>query len=394
VASVNATTGQITSHAVGTATITVAMGSLTASVPLSVIANAWGSTGIMATGRANHTATLLANGKVLAAGGYADSGTEELYDPVTETWTPTGPLSIPVGKHTATLLQNGMVLVAGGFPGGDGTAIAAAELYDPATGKWSSTGSMINARANHTATLLPDGTVLVAGGAGSNFFDPDLFLASAEIYDPGTGVWKATGTLISSRYGHTATLLANGKVLVAGGVGEAPQAVDGSVLASAELYDPATSTWTATGNLAIAVVFQTARLLSNGKVLVAGGSPTGSTNDPATAAAELYDPSAGTWTATGSLLTGVFFHSATLFPDGTVMVAGGENTFGPAPIATAEIYDPSAGVWTTTGSLVSARYSHTATLLPNGTVLAAGGALSGTVPVVTASETYFPKVGP
>ena len=136
--------------------------------------------------------------------------------------------------HTATLLPNGQVLVAGGF---GGNYLASAELYDPATGLWTATGSMAAARFCHTVTLLPNGQVLVAGG----FNDASGALASAELYDPATGLWTATGSMATKRDGHTATLLPNGQVLVAGGY-------NGVFLASAELYDPATGLWTATGH--------------------------------------------------------------------------------------------------------------------------------------------------
>jgi hypothetical protein len=169
------------------------------------------------------------------------------------------------------LLPSGQVLVAGGR--GDTGTLASAELYDPASGTWTATGSLNTARAyGDTATLLPSGQVLVAGGVGNSGF-----LASAELYDPASGTWTATGSLLRWRYGHTATLLPNGKVLVAGGQG------DTGTLASAELYDPASGTWSATGSLGTDREFHTATLLPNGNVLVAGGS-----NGRALASAELY----------------------------------------------------------------------------------------------------------
>ena len=315
-------------------------------------------------GRRYHTATLLPNGKVLAAAGVdgvnGDNRTAELYDPATGTWTPTGSLTQARYNHTATLLPNGKVLVAGGDDSGT------SELYDPALGTWTSTGSLVNARGQHTASLLPNGKVLVAGGA-----DCCNLLASAELYDPATGIWTLTGSLTAARYHLTATLLADGRVLAAGG-----QVSFDNALATAELYDPATGTWTATGSLANARYSHTATLLPNGTVLVAGGfgSGGGAEGGHAIASAELFDSLNGTWTATGSLITARGFHTATSLPNGTVLTAGGANTSNTvSAIAKAELYDSELGTWTATGSLAKGRFLHTATLLPNGQVLAAFG---------------------
>src|SRR5437868_4855374 len=174
----------------------------------------------------------------------------------------TGSLATARNGHTATLLPNGKAEVPRG--GNDNSILTSAELYDPASGTWSATGSIAIARASPpsgpTATLLPSGKVLVAGGGDINGIH-----ASAELYDPASGAWSATGSLTTARSGHTATLLPNGRVLAAGG-GDG-----GSIHASAELYDPASGTWSATGSLATARFGHTATLLPNGKVLGAGG---------------------------------------------------------------------------------------------------------------------------
>jgi hypothetical protein len=185
---------------------------------------------------------------------------------VDPSWIPTGSMNTPRADHTATLLLNGKVLVAGGYNAG--TILNSAELYDPASGTWSVTGSLNTARFWHTATLLPDGRVLVAGG-GRN-------LNTAELYDPNTGTWSITASLNTGRYRHTATPLPDGKVLVTGGFtgfstsGRCP-CID-FVTNSAELYDPATGTWGVTGNLNAERGLHTATLLQNDKVLVAGGT--------------------------------------------------------------------------------------------------------------------------
>ena len=246
--------------------------------------------GSMGTARYSHTATLLASGQVLVAGGVDDTpvavSSAELYDPATGTWAATGSMGFAREAHTATLLTSGQVLVAAGY----GTApLSSAELYDPVMGTWTATGSLAHARFGYTATLLPNGQVLVVGGNASvSGFDD---LSSAELYDPATGTWTETGSLANARQSHTATLLPNGKVLVAGGY-------NGTSLSSAELYDPATGIWTATGSMGTSRNVPAATLLPNGQVLVAGGY---SYTSGFLRSAELYDPATGTWAATGSM---------------------------------------------------------------------------------------------
>jgi hypothetical protein len=239
----------------------------------------------MTTARIVQTATLLNNGTVLVAGGGQGSGilsSAELFDPTTGTFSATGTMSANRNESTATLLTNGKVLVAGGFhvdPTGFQSMLASAELYDPTMGTFSPTGSMSTARVQFTATLLKTGKVLVVGGngiiVGSHGSSGNL--ATAELYDPATGSFSATGSMSTARSGHTATLLNDGEVLVAGG---------GNYVATAELYDPTTGTFSAASNMVSGRFLQTATLLDTGKVLVAGGLSSGTT---ALASTELYD---------------------------------------------------------------------------------------------------------
>jgi uncharacterized protein YjdB len=355
VATVGPTTGLVVGVATGSASVLAAIGSVGATVPISVLVNSWAATGSLATPRASPTATLLPDGTVLAVSG----GTAELYNPVSSTWTVAG--NVGSARGTATLLQNGKVLVVGGA--GALGLLNDADLYDPATGTWSATGSLSTPRALHTATLLPNGKVLVVGGYGMNGGS----IGSAELYDPVAGGWSTTGGLAAARNWHTATLLPNGKVLVTGGTDMSATGGTPGYLASAELYDPVAGTWSTTGNLGSARFSHTATLLGNGQVLVAGGASATSL----LSSAELYDPVVGTWSATGTMGSPRNFFTAVLLPNGTVLVAGGNVSN--SPFAGVELYDPVTRTWAATGNLVTARSSHAAALLQNGLVMVLGG---------------------
>jgi hypothetical protein len=321
------------------------------------------ATGEMASARQHHAATVLASGQVLVTGGYAARilASAELYDPVTGAFTATGNLSAARQNHTATLLASGKVLVVGGEGGaGGGIPLATAELYDPATGLFSPAGAMTTARTLHTATLLPGGKVLVTGGLSSHAAASEL--ASAELYDPTSNQFTATANAMgAARYWHAAALLPGGKVLVAGGYG-----TGGGALASADVFDPATGQFTATQAMTTARYAHSATLLATGQVLVAGGY--GSTF---LATAELYDPGSGSFAATGAMAGSRYFHTATELPGGKVLVAGGLGPSG--ALAGAELFDPAIAEFAGTGALSCGRYLDTASLLPSGEVLVAGG---------------------
>jgi hypothetical protein len=222
---------------------------------------------------------------------------------------------------------------------------------------FSTTGSMSAARDGQTTTVLLNGKVLVAGG-----WNGSTLLATAELYNPATGTWTNTGSFTTARAGHQATLLRNGKVLLSGGQ-------NGSTsISTCYLYDPGTGTWSATGSMLNVRTHHSAVLLANGKVLVSGGTQ-------ANASAELYDPATGAWSYTGSNANWRMLATSTLLNNGKVLLAGGQSA---AYRADCELYNPATGTWSATGSLTGSRAYHTATLLPNGNVLVTGGLNSST----------------
>jgi hypothetical protein len=238
-------------------------------------------------------------------------------------------------------------------------------LIDPA---WTSTAALATARQRHAATRLANGSVLVTGGQGSSL------LASAELYNPANGTWSPAASMSAARADHTSTLLADGRVLVVGNT------------AAAEVYDPSTNTWSATGLMNVTRAGHVAVRLANGRVLVAGHN--GSAAQSVTA--EIYDPATNTWTSTGAMNTGRYSFSANLLQDGRVLVAGGFNVATNNYLTSAELYDPTAGSWTTTGSLATRRFQHLSADLADGRVMIANGTNGASL---TSVEIYNPGTG-
>ncbi|WP_426730769.1 Kelch repeat-containing protein [Myxococcus faecalis] len=343
----------------------------------------WTQVDAVGEGRIRHTATLLASGRVLVAGGWNAGGalgSTVLVDVENRVATPGPPLATPRHGHTATLLRSGQVLITGGV-GAGGEALASAELFDPESGTWSSTKPLAAARRDHTAILLDEGRVLLVGGVGTGGA-----LASAEVYDPGTKTWTNTGRLFVQRGNHTATLLGSGHVLVAGGSNKVAETV--VYLSSVERYEPSSGTWRALPPLRVARDGHTATLLTSGGVLVVGGY-----NSSHVAEAELFDPATEQWLPAGRLEKGRDLHTATRLSSGKVLVAGGHGDDG--SLATAVLYDPATGRWSPTGTMTTARSAHTATLLPSGKVLVTGGYsdTSGTAAPLQGAEVYDPTTG-
>jgi C-terminal processing protease CtpA/Prc/N-acetylneuraminic acid mutarotase/transcriptional regulator with XRE-family HTH domain len=367
------------------------------------VAGAWASAGSMATTRNSHTATVLANGKVLVVGGdntVTAYATAELYDPVNYTWSSAGAMSTPRSDHTATLLQDGRVLVVGGHAGTTTTrtaiTLASAELYDPASNTWSSVAPMSTPRHLHSAALLTTGKVLVVGGVTGSFgtLTP---LASAQIYDPATNSWSGAAAAGIPLFNQGAAIpLANGKVLLTGGN------VGGRRSSAAELYDPATDTWSSAGDMSTVRALHSVTRLTNGRVLVAGGlGQSGGAVD----SAELYDPETNTWSKASPLTTPRGGHTATLLGNGKVLVAGGTSSNGNRAggpltrntttiLVSAELYNPATNAWTSAGSMATARAVSSASLLDNGKILVAGGWQPGGGDILAAAEIYDPTGRP
>lgn len=319
--------------------------------------------------RAAHTATLLDNGKVLITGGFVSKGgalsSVELFDPTNNTFISAKSLTVARASHTATLLPNGKILIAGGY---NGDYLDSVEIFDLTTNRFISAGRMVTARSGHVATLLNDGTVLLVGGVGKGW----TFLAEAELYDPNTNTFTAIGPMTTARESHTATLLKDGKVLITGG--HKGRRSEITIYTSAEIYNPKSRTFTATGSLTVKRHKHDATLLTDGRVLIVGGSDERDM-DGAYRNAEVFNPANGTFTAIKNNMNTTRYKlqgTMLLLKNGKVLIAGGANR--------AEVFDPLTNSFSfANGDMGTKRLFATATLLKNGQVLITGGYTDGIV---------------
>ncbi len=297
-------------------------------------------------------------------------------------WTATGSMNQPRERFGSALLPDGRVLVSGGDYGLTGGSVrASAELYDPATGLWTLTGSVTVARRHTVDILLPNGKVLMVGGEnGSN-----TQYANADLYNPATGTWTPTTPMPSPRAHPMMVVLDSGLVLVVAGKA-------GVTLKTALLYNPANETWTPTGSLRDSREEFELLKLPSGKVLAVGGND----DSAALTSAELYDPATGTWSVLGNMAQKRRYTQIALLDATHVLVAGGNDgtSLVNTAIKTAEVLDVTTGVFTPTGSLLTGRWLHCLTRLPSGKVMVAGGYPGGfTSSSLSSTEIYDPATG-
>ncbi len=331
------------------------------SILVSGVARAeWKATGAMAEARYQHTATALADGRVLLAAGQGNTSnlsSTELFDPVAGAFSAGPSLSVPRSGHSATLLADGRVLVVGGRMADDGLSfLSTAEVFDPKAGAWATTGPMSVRRHDHAAVRLPSGKVLVLGGDNG----VSGFESSAELFDPATGLFTAAGTMGVDRVAHTATLVGSTVIVVGGNNGDPISAVD--------FFDTATLKWTAGPATPTPHGDHIAVALDATRILVSGGMKDATTMGTAT---EVFDLTRREWITSSAAPHARALGRALRLDNGTIFVVCGRNVGG--PIAATESFDPRTMSWSSGGNLVIQRERCGAAPLPGGRVLVTGG---------------------
>ncbi|HHI80871.1 MAG TPA: hypothetical protein ENK02_12960 [Planctomycetes bacterium] len=304
----------------------------------------------MASARGLLTATALKNGKILVVGGANSAGvlkTCELYDPKTNKFSPTGSLSVPRAGHTASLLPDGRVLITGGLSDissalkAVGSMKKSTEIYDPKTGRFSAGPNMSRERIAHTASLLPNGKILIAGGISLNgFFRLPGMTSRCEIFDPKTNRFSGASSLPFTTAAHSQIRLKSGRILVAGGARSSLLITDAKPIKDAARFDPTTGRWTRVGSMAVARTLPSLARLAGGKILVIGGAQGTLDKPTATARCEVFDPATARFGPATSLGISRAGAPALSLREGQIMVVGGGTGQGSKSIDTGEMYFP------------------------------------------------------
>mgnify|MGYP001358622241 CR=1 FL=1 len=352
------------------------------------------NTGPLQLPRYEHTATLLQDGNVLLAGGLdingVGIGNGELYNPSTDSWSLTGMMSAARGNYDTTLLPDGRVLAVAGKSSELGN-IGSTEAYNPATNQWNWLAADGLTRNAHQVTLLPNGLVMISGGllihkrgtfsAYKTIATDKIETTSVQHFDMVTGKTTEATPLTHARKEHRSLLLADGRVLIIGGL--VNETVDGpniDSLNSTEIYDHASDSWSLGAVMTQGRGLHTATTLPDGKILVTGGLNTA--RQPLNSA-ELYDQTTDSWAPVGSMSQARDGHTATLLSDARVLVVGGNGTSAGLSLTSAEIYDPSSNSWSSARNMLDGRSHHTTVQLNDGRVLVAGGLLGTDNPLST-----------
>ncbi|HLK41002.1 MAG TPA: kelch repeat-containing protein [Polyangiaceae bacterium] len=356
---------------------------------------AWTTGAPLAVARFAHTATVLVDGRVLVAGGLGTAGVvqgTEIFDPASGTWSGAGDMSTPRMDHAALRIRDGRVLVFGGGASNDYQVLRTADIFDPATNRWTRAPSETVGRRTFAVVQLGNGDVLASGGtAGSQSQTP-----AAEVYRPGAAGWLPITPMSQARHDHTTTLMLDGRVMVTGGFGG--PGVRQNPVAAAEIFDPATDTWTPIPQMHDARARHRASLLPDGRVLVTGGVIESGGQGPGRATAEAFDTCTNTWTPLPPMAVDRYLHTSTvLCGTGKVIVTGGDSSAGAQAVTErVEAYNPVTNAWESHDSMSTPREHHKAALLADGRVLVSGGAAGSqnfAPNYLNTSELFDPAVG-